>query len=494
MFESAELGRKVSKKEYAEREQDIHVRLLAAQRKLREADFPVILVVAGVEGAGKGGVVNQLSRWLDTRGIRTTAFWDESDEERERPRFWRYWRQLPPKGSIGIMFGSWYTQPIVNRAIDGMDDASFEHELARIRQFEQALAHDGALLIKFWFHLSKKLQQKRLEQDRKQGRKGITAKLLKDYSKHYDSFVSVCEHALRETDSSLCPWHIVEASDVRYKNLSVGATLLSALESRLESPPVLREAPAAATVSPDTPSAAVTVLDRVDLSAKLDRERYSQRLAKCQRKLSKLAWKTYQQKRNCVAIFEGWDAAGKGGAIRRLTAPMDARLYRVISIAAPTDEERSHHYLWRFWRHLPRAGHVTVYDRSWYGRVLVERVEQFAQPHEWRRAYLEINQFEEALVDDGIILLKFWLHLSQEEQLRRFKEREQVPWKQHKLTEEDWRNRDKWDDYAAAVNDMIRHTSTEYAPWSLVAGNDKYHARVSVLDTVCRALERALDK
>ena len=182
----------------------------------------------------------------------------------------------------------------------------------------------------------------------------------------------------------------------------------------------------------------------------------------------------FEKKRSSVVVFEGWDAAGKGGNIRRITAAIDPRTYRVISIAAPTDEEKAHHYLWRFWRHVPRAGYVTIYDRSWYGRVLVERVEGFARPDEWSRAYLEINDFEQQLVDHGIVLAKFWLHIDAKEQLRRFRERESVAWKQHKIAAEDWRNREKWDAYEEAVNDMVARTST--APGAVDAGRRERQA------------------
>jgi polyphosphate kinase 2 (PPK2 family) len=211
-----------------------------------------------------------------------------------------------------------------------------------------------------------------------------------------------------------------------------------------------------------------------------------------QSQLNNLAWQAREARLFTVAVFEGWDAAGKGGAIRRVTQAVDARLYQAITVGAPTDEERAHHYLWRFWRHLPRAGFMTIYDRSWYGRVLVERVEGFARPDEWRRSYLEINDFEEQLVDHGVVLMKFWLHISKEEQLRRFREREQVAWKQHKITPEDWRNRERWDDYRLAVDEMVARTSTEYAPWDLVAANDKRFARIEVLRAFCTCLERAL--
>jgi len=496
MFEAAELGRKVSKKDYKEQEPALHTELLAAQRELRSRGLPVIVIVSGVEGAGKGAVVNRLNQWLDARGVITTAFWDPSDEEQDRPRYWRFWRALPPRGSVGVLFGSWYSSPIIDHVFGRSDTAALDRELARIHVFENMLSDDGALIVKFWFHLSKKEQRKRLREDLEEGRKSLTTSLVKKYSKHYDRFAAVSERAIRTTDSGRSPWYIVEAADARYRDLTTGSTLLAAIRARLAAPEAAAPQPdpgGREPCAPATPEATVTILDQVDLTATLPRRTYREHLARAQDRLRSLSWSARQTKRNTMAVFEGWDAAGKGGAIRRVTAAIDARLLRVISVAAPSDEERAHHYLWRFWRHVPRAGYVTLYDRSWYGRVLVERVEGFARPDEWLRGYREINDFEEQLVEHGVILLKFWLHLSPEEQLRRFEERTRTPWKAHKITDEDWRNREKWGRYEQAVNDMVTRTSTEYAPWTLVAGDDKKWARVQVLETFCEAIERALD-
>jgi len=489
MFEAAELGRKISKKDFAAEEPGLHTALLEAQRQLRGTRSPVIVIVSGVEGAGKGEVVNLLNKWLDSRGVQTHAFWDETEDERMRPRYWRFWRALPERGTIGIMFGSWYTRPIIDRVFDRIDANAFERELHRITEFENLLIEDGALVVKFWFHLSRKDQQKRLKEEGG-GKGGLP---LKKFARNYNRFVAASERAIRVTDTGPAPWHIVEATDRRYRDLTVGRTLLAAIQGRLARPVGTGEREPA---KPETVPREhrLTVLDQVDLRRRLSPRAYAQTLEKYQNRLHKLAWKARAAGRNTVAVFEGWDAAGKGGALRRLTAAMDARLYRVISVAAPTDEEKAHHYLWRFWRHIPRAGYVTLYDRSWYGRVLVERVERFAREDEWLRAYQEINDFEEQLVEHGVVLLKYWLHISAEEQLRRFKEREQIEWKQHKITAEDWRNREKWDRYEAAVNDMVARTSTHHAPWSLIAGNDKRVARVEVVKTMCERLEAALDE
>jgi polyphosphate:AMP phosphotransferase len=491
MFEAAEVGSKISKAEFDAEEPQLHTELLAAQRALRETNIPVIIIVSGIEGAGKGAVVNRLNKWLDARGIDTHAFWDESDEERERPSFWRFWRCIPPRGTIGIMFGSWYTQPIISHVFGREDTGEFDRHLKRIEEFERMLTKDGALIIKFWFHMSKKAQKKQLEMEAGDKDKRHSP-LLKKFSKHYDAFASASEHAIRVTDQGACPWYLVEAVDSRYRDLTVGRVLLQALKKRLDDHNYAASATRDEVRIPSSPTAEITILDHIDLEQTASDKQYKRQLAKYQHKYYQLTWAAKQKKRSSIIVLEGWDAAGKGGAIRRLTGAMDARLYKVISVAAPTDEEKAHHYLWRFWRHLPRAGYVTIYDRSWYGRVLVERVEKFAREDEWRRAYQEINDFEEQLLVHGIILTKFWIHLSKEEQLRRFKEREKTPWKLHKITEEDWRNREKWDDYKAAVNDMVSHTSTEYAPWKLVPGNDKKVARLEILKTCCRNIEATL--
>ncbi len=489
MFETAEVGHSVTKAEFERKQHKLHAELLAIQRKAREARLPVVVIVSGVETAGKSQVVKRLHEWLDARSVQSVAFWDESDEERERPRQWRFWRQLPAAGTIAILFGSWYTQPIVARARKDVGRSRYEAELADIVALERTLTDNGALLVKLWFHVSKKEQKRRLKDIAKAQKRQLTP-YEKAYSKSYDRFLKVSEAALRATDQGYAPWHIIDATDRQYRELMAGRLLLDALRERLAA-----GGKAATTRRAEPrPGRFRTVLNTVDLRAKVPEERYQEKLEKLQSRLNKLSWKARERKISTVAMFEGWDAAGKGGAIRRVTAAMDARLFRVIPVAAPTDEERAHHYLWRFWRHLPRGGYVTIYDRSWYGRVLVERVEGFAQPREWGRAYNEINEFERQLTGHGMALCKFWLHISPEEQLRRFEERAKLAHKKHKITDEDWRNRKKWRDYALAVDEMVARTSTDYAPWTLVAANDKKLARLTVLKTLCDALEQALDR
>ncbi len=494
MFEAVELGRKVSKEEYKKQEPEIRTQLLDVQGKLKDSNMPVIVIISGVEGAGKGEVVNRLNEWLDTRGLQTHAFWDHTDEESERPHFWRFWRKLPPRGTIGIMFGSWYTHPIVDRVFNKIEDAEFETELSRIVELENTLTRDGALVIKFWFHLTKDDQSIRLREDDEKFKKKKGESLKQRYAKRYNRFAEVSESAIRQTDSGKSPWYLIEASDKFYRDLTVGRTLIEAIRQRLNDKVISTEPDGIhSPLSPEAASATITILDQVDLSQSLSRKDYKKQLTKYQNRLSKLSWQARNKQCSSVAVFEGWDAAGKGGAIRQVTASIDARLYRTISVAAPTDEELAQHYLWRFWRHIPRAGYVTLYDRSWYGRVLVERVEGFAKENEWMRAYQEINSFEEQLFSHGTVVNKFWVHISQEEQLKRFKERELVAWKQYKITDEDWRNREKWDDYKEAVNEMVTRTSTAGSRWHIIPGNDKKFARVEILKILCKSLEEVLD-
>lgn len=492
MFEAAELGRRVSRKAFDAALPKLRAALLEAQRAVAERQIPVLIIVSGADGAGKGRIVQRLNEWLDPRFVETHAFWQSSDEEQERPRYWRFWRALPSRGRIGILFGSWYTEPIIRRVFKQIDKSGLDSELDRIAFFEHMLASDGAVIIKLWFHLPKKAQRKQLEDlDRNPRTHWRVTPMHWKHLKMYDKFIKVSERAIRRTDAGHAPWHLIEATDRRHRELTAAQVVLETLQARLDAPvPQRHSAPKPRRSTPT--GQAPTILDRVNLRQRLAPARYEQQLAHWQGELSHLAWAANQQRISAVILFEGWDAAGKGSAIRRVTAAMDPRLYRVVPVAAPTDEERGHHYLWRFWRHLPRAGRIVIFDRSWYGRVLVERVEGFAQPAEWQRAYLEINEFEEQLAGGGIALAKFWLHISKDEQLRRFQERQTTDFKRHKITAEDWRNRKRWDAYEAAVNDMVTRTSTGLAPWTLVAGNDKRFARVQILRTLCEILERAL--
>jgi AMP-polyphosphate phosphotransferase len=492
MFESAELGHKIDKDTYDAEVPKLREALLDAQFDLaQQAEFPVIILIGGVDGAGKGETVNLLNEWMDPRHIQAHAMGEPSDEERERPAMWRFWRELPPDGKIGIFFGSWYTDPIVLRVMGSTKAAQLSQSIEQVNRFEQMLTEEGALILKFWFHLAKDVQKKRLQSLEKdpKTRWRVTDTDWERF-KLYDKFRKVSEYVLRETSSGEAPWIVVEGSDFRYRGLTVGKILLEAMQKRLNNPakPV-----AAASFPPlQAPIDKLDVLDKLDMSQQLAKKTYELELEKYQGKLNLLTRHQKFRKMSVIIVFEGSDAAGKGGAIRRITGALDARHYRIIPIAAPTEEERAQPYLWRFWRHIPRAGRVTIFDRSWYGRVLVERIEKFCSEADWMRAYTEINDFEEQLVANNTILVKFWLAITKDEQLRRFKEREQIGFKRFKITEEDWRNREKWKDYEQAVCDMVDRTSTGIAPWTLVEANDKNFARIKILKTLCQRIERAM--
>jgi polyphosphate:AMP phosphotransferase len=433
-----------------------------------------------------------LNKWFDNRGIQTHAFWDETDEEKDHPEAWRFWKRMPARGSIGIMFGGWYWEPLSERAHGVITEQDLDETSRAISDHERMLSLDGMLIIKLWFHLSRRSHAKRVKKryEIQKHIKGLPGEGTG--VKAYDEYLAAAERCIRLTDSGECPWHLVESDDKWFRDYSVAQVLIPMMRQRFEEHRTREQHGRSQEPIISVDKQPLTILDRVDLTASLEREAYTEALHHYKKKLHELSWEMYDAKRSTIILFEGWDAAGKGGTIRRMTSAIDARLFRSISVAAPTDEERAQHYLWRFWRHVPRAGYITVYDRSWYGRVLVERVEGYAQTYEWMRAYQEINTFEEQLVENGIVIIKFWLHISPEEQLRRFKEREEISWKKYKITEEDWRNREQWDDYKQAVKTMVEHTSTGHAPWSLIPANDKLYARIEVLKTVCQRMKEAL--
>jgi len=479
MFESAELEHAIGKAKYRREEPGLRVSLLDAQYKLRkDARFSVVILIAGVQGAGRGETVNQLNEWMDPRLIATYAFGEPTEEERERPEQWRYWRALPPKGRIGVFFGAWHAGPILRRVRGETSDDAFAHEIEEIARFEKMLVDEGVLLLKYWFHISKKEQKKRLKKAREKA------------EAPYGRFVKVSESFLRRTSTGEAPWVIVPAGERRYRELVFGRDLHGALRERLEGKPRPhhpgRALPAA------RPADGLNVIRALRLDQRMTEREYDRKLEREQARLAMLSRRKSFRDIAVVAAFEGNDAAGKGGAIRRVTRALDARLYHTEQIAAPSGEEAARPYLWRFWRHIPSRGRLAIFDRSWYGRVLVERVEGLAAEPDWMRAYTEINDFEQSLVRHRIVVVKFWLAISKEEQLARFRERQRIGFKRFKLGPEDWRNRKKWDAYEQAVCDMVERTSTRIAPWTLVEANNKRYARVKVLKTLCDAIEDAL--
>ncbi len=491
MFESAALPHVIDKEVYQVEEPKLRQGLLDAQFDLIERrNFAAIVVIAGVDCAGKGEAIHKLYEWLDPRHLHTRAYSEPTDEERARPRMWRYWRDLPPKGTIGVVFGSWYNDPVKAFVLGELDELAFERELDAINRFETMLADEGALILKLWFHISRAEQKKRLKKLR--GKAGAGRHVLEEWSgiEHHLAATGAGEKTAQRTSTAHAPWVVIPSADDHFRDLTMGQTILATLQKRLAdgAGPQPMAAPAALIAAPDQK----TVLDALDLSLTVAKARYEKRLRDLQDRLAALTDAKAFKDIGLVLAFEGNDAAGKGGSIRRVTQALDPRRFDIHPIAAPSDEERAQPYLWRFWRRLARRGNVAIFDRTWYGRVLVERVEGLCDETAWLRAYNEINDFEAHLAASGLVLVKFWLAISQDEQLKRFEARAEIPFKQYKITDEDWRNRDKWDLYRQAVGDMVDRTSTNYAPWTLVEAEDKRYARLKVLATICERIEAAL--
>lgn len=497
MLEKIDLTKKMGKKEFKEMMEGLTGELSQLQRDCRNLGIPVMIVFEGLGAAGKGTLINQLIQSLDPRGFQVYAINGESEEEKLRPFLWRFWTKIPAKGRIAIFDRSWYRKVLIDR----FDGVTREDELAsayqEINNFEEQLCVDGTVILKFFLYITKEEQKKRFE---KLSQSKETAWRVSkgdwERNKHYKTYLKMNEEMLQATDTDYAPWNIIEAMDREFATVKIISIVVECLKEAVRHALKEEKAEKDAKIRIDHLPAELlksSMLSRVDLTLSYTKEEYKERLNKLQKRISILHSALYKKRVPVVLAFEGWDAGGKGGAIKRLTSHMDPRGYTVNPTAAPNDIEKAHHYLWRFWQTVPKAGHVAVYDRTWYGRVMVERIEGFCSTEEWQRAYKEINQFEETLYHAGAVVLKFWMHIDQEEQERRFRERQENPAKQWKITDEDWRNREKWDLYEQAVDEMLIRTSTTYAPWVIVPGNDKYYARVKVLETVVNALEERLE-
>ena len=488
MLETVMLDAALTKKEYSQAMEALDAQLGELQRALRAASIPVLIVFEGWDAAGKGSTVGRLVQAIDPRGYKVFHIENPSPLEQLFPPMHRFWNLLPARGNIAIYNHSWYHQ-VINEPLEykNVSPTLLAAAYERIRVFERQLCDDNAVLVKFFLHISKKEQTRRfkaLSQDPAFSWK--VGELEKKRHKRYDAYAELIEDMLRETSMPYASWNLISATDERFRNVQVAEKLVAALEQALQRPKRIVAAPV------PTPRR-TSLLDNVDLSQTVSKEKYQKALPELQFELRRLQHIAYTQRKMVVLLFEGWDAGGKGGAIRRLIAQLDPRGYEVVPIAAPEGEEKRKHHLWRFWRALRKSGHFTIFDRSWYGRVMVERVEGFAQPEEWMRAYREINEFETELVEYGAVVCKFWMHISKEEQLARFEARQQTPGKEWKITDEDWRNREKWDAYREAITDMIEKTSTLHAPWTIVEGNDKRYARLKVLKTVVERLSAGLE-
>ena len=508
------LDEKISKEEYKEKMPQLEARIGRLQRECKALGIPVQIVFEGFGAAGKGLQIGHLIQSMDPRGFEVHPIKNETEEERMHPFMWRFWTKTPARGRIAIYDGSWYRRVLIDRFEKRTKNKDLPAAFHSINSFEQQLAEDGNLIIKLFLDIDKKEQKKAFD---KLAKNKETAWRVsqgdRERNAHYDEYAAMMEDMLFKTDTDYAPWTIIEAMDRRFATLKIYTTVIKAMADQIEKVQHQNADKTAAkaeegvqpaeTCGNDIDEIAretdaemkelqVSILSKADLSLSYTREEYKEKLDKFQKKLEKLHGELYRRRIPVVLGFEGWDAGGKGGAIKRLTQKMDPRGYVVNPTASPNDIEKAHHYLWRFWRAMPKDGHVAIFDRTWYGRVMVERIEGFCTTEEWKRAYKEINDMEKDLYDAGAIVIKFWMHIDKDEQERRFRERQENPEKQWKITDEDWRNREKWDQYEDAVNEMLMRTSTDYAPWVVVEGNSKYYARVKVLKTVVDAIEQRL--
>ena len=495
MLEHVDLSKKVSKETYTEIFPDMEIRVGTLQRAARAAGVPVVLVFEGWDAAGKGRLINRLTQTLDPRGYKVHAISAPNEVEMFYPWLWRFWQKIPAKGRFAIFDRSWYGRVLVARMQGLVTEAQWRQAYDEIDQFERQLADAGVVIVKFWLHIGRKEQKSRLKAIKKDP--ATSWKVGKEelrQNEDYDRWLQAVEEMLEHTGTACAPWTVVEATQNRFARVKVFETIINRVQQELD-----RRAAAPETKlvpmpePPDSPTMQRTILDQLDLSQTLEREEYREQLDELQERLFELEHRLFQARVPAVIVYEGQDGAGKGGNIKRLTDGLDPRGYEVVPIAAPSDAEKARHYLWRFWRELSKAGHITIFDRSWYGRVLVERVEGFCSEEEWKRAYREINEFERQMADFGTVIVKFWLQIDRDEQFARFNARQETPHKQWKITDEDWRNRDQWKQYRVAVVDMLQKTSTTYAPWTILEANCKRYARIKALRTVADALEGALD-
>lgn len=499
-------------------EDALNYALLQAQSALREArNQPhargLLVLVNGMEQSGKGDAVKALSEWLDARYLKVHATMGQHPSDYQ-PIWQRHTAQLPRHGEVTIYFGNWYADLIryYFDNSDQLDHARLSQMMADIEAFEQDLINNNTDIIKCWFSVDGKVLEQRLDDNPTLPEPLYHLKWHK--AKHRKRFEHFSNHLLDKQPT----WHIIHGDDPDASNLRFAQLVLGRLQqvnADIQSAP---KTPGKKAPSNDefVPSAIPAALLKPD-NTTLDKADYKKQLDKHQRTLAKLLAK--RGRRHIVLVFEGMDAAGKGGAIKRVIAPLDPREFAIHPIGAPTEDELKHPYLWRFWTRLPhdeladvdlsplRHHHpkayqrlinhahdsrLTIFDRSWYGRVLVERIEKFAEPHEWQRAYEEINRFEQDLTQSGAIVIKFWLAISNEEELKRFNAREDTPHKQYKITDEDWRNRSQWDAYVQAASDMIARTHHEHCPWHIIATDDKYTARLRVLTALIAQLSTRL--
>ena len=465
-------------------------KLSQQQMRLKEKRLPVLVLIEGWGAAGKGSAIGQIIKNIDPRFFKVFSMPSTpTEEERRRPFLYRFFEKIPEAGKFTFLDSGWMDQ-IMKERLDGkLDDKAYAQRVDSVKRFERGLTDNGYLVLKFFFHISKKEQENRIEallSEKDTAWRVSEGDLWQN--RHYDKCLEAFDRYLDDTNTPSAPWYIVNSKSKKFAELQVMETLCMGIETALHN-----ESLAVPLLQNAFPLIKMPKLRDVPLEGKtLDEEEYKKELKELQAKLGQLHNRLYRKRVPVIIAYEGWDAAGKGGNIKRLTGALDPRGFEVHPIASPEPHEKARHYLWRFWTRLPKDGHIAIFDRTWYGRVMVERLEGFCSENDWQRAYYEMNEFEQELHNWGAVILKFWVQIDKDTQLARFTERQNTPSKQWKITDEDWRNREKWDLYEQAVDEMLQKTSTTYAPWHILESVDKKYARIKALQTVIDALEKAL--
>ena len=489
MLKNRILAKKPKEEELKRRRKEAREKLSALQMRIKEHRLPVLVLLEGWGTSGKGSTIGQVIRNIDPRFFKVASMELIREEDKRKPFLWRYFTEIPESGKFVFMDSGWMDEVTRDRLAGTMDDGTYEARIAGIRRFERQLTDNGYLVMKFFLHISEKEQKKRMDILKKDiDTRWRVSQADRWQNQHYEKCLDIFDRYLDATDSPAVPWYVVDAGSKKWAELQVLEILTEGIDIAMQN-----QALAVPVLQNVFPLIKMPKLSEVSLEGKmLEEADYKKELKKLQSHLGELHNRLYRKKVPVIIAYEGWDAAGKGGNIRRITEALDPRGFEVHPIASPEPHEKARHYLWRFYTRLPRTGHIAVFDRTWYGRVMVERLEGFCSENDWKRAYNEINEFEKELSDWGAVIIKFWVHIDKETQLERFTQRQNTPEKQWKITEEDWRNREKWDAYERAVDEMIQKTSTVYAPWHILESVDKRYARIQALNILIKELEKVL--
>lgn len=475
--------------ELKERLKKAREKLYELQMKIKEHKLPVFVLFEGWGAAGKGCTIGKVIKNIDPRFFKVATMSAPSQEELRRPFLYRYIKEIPEAGKFTFLDSGWMEQTVKDCLEERLNEECYAERVNSVKRFERQLTDNGYLVLKFFMHIEREEQTRRIKKllDEKDTRWRVSA-FDKWQNEHYKKCRKIFDRYMTDTNLSAAPWYIIDALDKKWAELQVLETMISGIETAIQnsahSVPILQNI---------FPLVKMPKLAEISLDDKfIDDAEYKSQLKQLQSRLGELHNRIYRKRVPVIITYEGWDAAGKGGNIKRITEALDPRGFEVFPIASPEPHEKSRHYLWRFWTRLPKDGHVAVFDRTWYGRVMVERLEGFCSENDWRRAYNEINEFEKELSDWGAVIIKFWVQIDKDTQLQRFTDRQNNPEKQWKITDEDWRNREKWEDYEIAVNEMLQKTSTAYAPWHILESVDKKYARIKALKIVIKELEKAV--